>query len=150
MKKEVWIIETDEDFKKEKLVKKIKKENHVDLKKHFHDNNSEGMARILGDNAVLTSPEGIRYYGGEGEYSLGAYWRGAISDFEDVEFELICVHVRDAIRDPKKVDPKKKILHVAYEISNFHLIRREGESLTNHTGSYGRSIPHIDPCEWEP
>lgn len=138
----IWIEDVIGDYQRAKLKKKIKNDDPVNLNDHFVKKQAKEMADIFGEKAVLTSPEGERVHG---KAEIQKFWEGEF-DTEikrEVEFEPVCIYVRD-VKDPKK-DPDKT-LHIAQEIGVFRLKRLK----TNCTGSWTRTLRHPQSCEWEP
>jgi len=120
-----------------------------DLEKEFKKPKPrfDKMADLLGDNALLTTPQGDRL---KGKDSLSRFWRkekerGVIA----VDFNLkhhYVIKVADPIEQP---DTNDTIVHVGHAIIDYRLISRiEGGTLTNKTGTLTLSERHPRRCVW--
>ena len=129
----------------EKYIKKL----FVELKKEFKEPRPkfDKMADLLGDNAILATPQGERL---KGKDSLSRFWRkekerGVI----DVDFTLK-YHYVSKVADPiEQPDPQDTIDAVGHAIIDYHLInRKEGGTLTNYTATLTLCAPHPRVCVW--
>jgi len=136
-----------EHYEKE-FEKDIKERLFVELKKEFKESRFDKIADLLGDNTVLTTPQGERL---KGKDSLGRLWRKEKErGITDVDFTLkyhYVIKVADPVEQP---DPKDTIDAIGHAIIDYHLINiKEGGTLTNQTGTLVLSEKHPRRCEWE-
>lgn len=145
MRKDDWRIEGDELEPKvrEKLIMALKKD-YEELQKYFHEEKYGEMARTLGEQVILASPEGDLL---RGKGCLVRYWRGERErGVRRLEFNPVYIYVQKVTKPVERKDAENTVLHVAHEISEFRLI----SEAQNSTGSWTRTLPHPRICEWEP
>jgi len=138
------------EFYEKEFENDIKERLFVELKKRFKgiEPGFDKMADLLGDNAILTTPQGERL---KGKDSLARFWRkekkqGVI----DVDFTLK-YHYVSQVADPiEQPDPQDTIDAVGHAIIDYHLITDKGEgTLTNKTGALTLSLRHPRRCTWK-
>jgi len=106
----------------------------------------DDMADQLGDNTILTTPQGVRL---KGKDSLSNFWRKekgrGVIRVEFIKKHLRAIKVADPIEQGEDT-----IEHVGHAIIDYHLITIQGEgTLTNKTGTFTMSLRHPRSCEWD-
>jgi len=135
-----------------KFEKDIEERLFVELKKEFKKPKPrfDKMADLLGDNTVLSTPQGERL---KGKDSLSRFWRiEKERGITDVDFTLK-YHYVSIIEDPieQPDNPQDTIDAVGHAIIDYHLlvIPKEGGILKNKTGTLTLNRRHPRRCEWE-
>jgi len=105
------------------------------------------MAELLGDNAVLATPQGERL---QGKDSLERFWRKEkVSRTTKVEFPEVIRYIYD-VADPIILDPEEDtIVHIGYAIIEYHVKTvNGGGTLRNKTGTLTLNARHPQRCTW--
>jgi len=138
------------EFYEKEFEKDVKERVFVELKKEFKEPipRFDKMADLLGDNTILTTPQGERL---KGKDSLSRFWRKEkYRGVMDVDFILkyhYVIMVTDPIEQP---DPQDTIDAVGHAIIDYHLINfTEGGIITNQKGTLILSERHPRMCTWE-
>jgi len=135
----------------ESLRKKIEGD-YKQLKEHFQAGQFKKMAKLLGKNVVLATPEGKRL---KGKCTLTKFWKSVNKKEReatkvDIDFRLVCLYVSEVKNLIEKKDPQKTIVHTGHEITEFRLISKKAEgTVSNSTGSWARTLCHPQVCMWE-
>ncbi len=139
------------EYYEQEFEKVIKERIFVELKKEFKEPRPrfDKMADLLGDNAIITTPQGERL---KGKDSLGRFWRKEKErEVIDVDFTLKSYYVSKVAEPIEQPDPQDTIDAVGHAIIEYHLInRKEGGTLTNQTGTLTLSLRHPRSCIWRP
>ncbi len=117
--------------------------DYKELKSFFEKGDFQAMVHLLGEHAILSSPEGERIQGMEG---LLDFWKRARMTASTVSFRLICPYVRRVSKVIPQPDPENNILHVGHEITAFRLLSES----SNSTGTWTRALLHPQRCVWSP
>jgi len=138
------------EFYEKEFEKDIKERLFVELKKRFKEIEPgfDKMADLMGDNAILVTPQGERL---KGKGSIARFWRKEkYQGVMDVDFTLkyhYVIMVADPIEQP---DPQDTIDAIGHAIIDYHLINPiEGGIVTNKTGSLSLTERHPRRCEWD-
>jgi len=107
------------------------------------------MAELLGDNAVLATPQGERL---QGKDSLERFWRkekGRGVTQVDYTQQIRYVSI---VAEPIKLDPEEDTIDaIGHAIIDYHLITvNGGGTLTNKTGTLTLNARHPQKCTWRP
>jgi len=118
-----------------------------DLESAFKNSEFGEMADLLGDNAILATPQGKRL---KGLAKLRKFWEKQKSnEITKVEFTLK-VHYVSEIADPIVLDPIEDTINaVGHAIIEYRLITIiGGGTLTNKTGTLTLNERHPRRCTW--
>jgi len=143
---EITVKIQEKDYEKE--FEKFIKELFVELQKEFKELHFWEMADLLGDNTILTTPQGERL---KGKGSLSRFWRKEKErKVIDVNFTLKHIYVIK-VAGPIELDSKEDTIDaVGHAIIDYHLITSKvGGVLTNHTGTLTLNAQHPRTCEWK-
>lgn len=139
------------EIKKKKLAEKIE-QDYENLSCYFKESKFMDMANVLGESAIIVSPEGEIIQGKE---DIAQFWSDmknkAEKEPKKEEYVELKIKIKRAfITDIEKIKVKDKIYDsVAFETFKFHLIRKkEGEKLQNISGRGDRRSRHREDCEW--
>jgi len=137
------------EYYEEEFEKDIKERLFVELKKEFKEPipRFDKMANLLGDNTILTTPQGERL---KGKDSLSRFWRKEKErGVMDVDF-ILKYHYVIMVADPvEQPDPQDTIDAVGHAIIDYYLINsKEVGILTNQRGTFILSKKHPRMCEW--
>jgi len=105
------------------------------------------MADLLGDNAVLATPQGERL---QGRDSLERFWRQEkVSRITKVEFTQKIRYI-STVEEPIELVPvDDTIVHVGYAIIEYRVKTvNGGGTLTNKTGTLTLNARHPRECVW--
>lgn len=98
------------------------------------------MGGIIGEHAVLGTPEGLRIKGADG---IGlAFEQLAKSGKTSIRFELVCLLVVPAHNPIPTKDPNRTVTDVGYAISRFFCQGNPGEV----QGGWTDVLKHIGGC----
>jgi len=130
----------EEEFKKD-----IEERVFVELGKKFEESKFDEMADLLGDNAVLTTPQGKRL---KGKGNLSKFWKKEKEEIgvTDVKFNLKYHYVTE-VADPIE-QGEDTIDAVGHAIIDYHLISPKEGGTTNKTGTLTLSERHPRRCVW--
>jgi hypothetical protein len=134
----------------EDLLRKKIEGDYKQLKEDFQAGQFKNMAKLLGNNTVLFTPEGKRL---KGKRSLTKFWRlkkKATSQFKDVNIEFKPVYIcsREVKNIVKNEDPQKTIVHFACVISEYTITGHKSDGKTE-IALFMTAYPHPEPCVWE-
>ncbi len=138
------------EYYEEEFEKDIKERLFVELKKEFKEPipRFDKMANLLGDNTILTTPQGERL---KGKDSLSRFWRKEKErGVMDVDFILKYHYVIMVAEPIEQPDPQDTIDAVGHAIIDYYLINsKKGLILTNLMGTFILSGKHPRMCTWE-
>ncbi len=135
----------------EGLLKEKIEGDYKQLKDDFQAGRFKKMAKLLGKNTILFTPDGKRL---KGKCSLTKFWRlkkKAASQFKEVNIEFKPVYI--CPREVKNVGGKKvsqkTIVHIACVISEYTITCHKSNGETE-GGLFMTPYCHPLPCVWEP
>jgi len=136
---------------KNKLEDQIK-DHYLQLRKDFQAGRFKEMAKLLGKNTILFTPQGKRL---KGKFSLKKFWKSEkkkkASQFKEVDIEFKPVHIcpREVKNVEQKKDPQKTIFHFAGVISEYTITCHKSNGEIE-SGLIMTPYCHPQPCVWEP
>jgi len=148
---DVTFLTSQSEYYEGEFERDIKERLFVELKTEFKELKLgfDKMANLLGDNTILTTPQGERL---KGKDSIARFWRKEKNrGVMDVDF-ILKYHYVIIVADPiEQPDPQDTIDAVGYAIIDYYLINsKEGGTLTNQSGTLTLTLRHPRKCTWKP